>query len=124
MTRHTLNPITKAIVAASLAAALAAGCGGGSDDPQAPAVTVDQVRSVTDLTRNWRFALDESLSDEQALAANKSNWSSVNLPHTWNSSDAATTAQSTPSTPDYLRSVGWYQLDFDGGTQGSGTKWL
>jgi beta-galactosidase len=124
MHQHALHPIAKAILVASLTAALAVGCGGGGDDPAAPGVTVDQVRTVTDLTRNWRFVLDDSLTDDQALGANTSNWSSVNLPHTWNAGDAATTAQSTPSTPEYLRSVGWYQLDFDAGPQTGGTRWL
>lgn len=124
MPRHRLTNICRAVLAVALTTALAAGCGGGSDDADSSAVTVDQVRAVTPLNQNWRFVLDETLTDEQALGANTSNWSAVKLPHTWNALDAATTAQSTPSTPLYERSVGWYQLEFDGGPQAAGTKWL
>ncbi len=123
MNTHSLRPISKTILIASMTAALAASCGGGTQQA-APVATVDQVRSVVDLTKNWRFVLDESLSDEQALGANKSNWLSVNLPHTWNAVDAATTAQSTPETPLYRRSVGWYELEFNHTAQVSGTQWL
>ena len=112
MQQHPLSAVAKAILAVSLSAALAVGCGGGSDSNEnpAPVVSLDQVRSSTALDRNWRFVFDESLADEQALGANTANWSQVSLPHTWNATDAATTAQSTPSTATYQRGVGWYQL--------------
>jgi hypothetical protein len=35
----------------------------------------------------------------------------VTLPHTWNATDAASTAQSYPSTPPYKRGLGWYLLE-------------
>ena len=37
--------------------------------------------------------------------------------------DAATTEQSTPSTPDYKRGKGWYRLEFVNTGVGA-TKWL
>jgi beta-galactosidase len=127
--RHAFLPrnrFTRTVLVAAMAAALAAGCGGDDDNgtPDTPGVSLEAVRAVTPLDRGWRFVLDEGLSDEQALSANSSNWSSVTLPHTWNATDAASTAQSTPSTPTYERSVGWYQLEFDGGAASAGTKWL
>ena len=126
MQQHPLSAVAKAILAVSLSAALAVGCGGSSDSNEnpAPVVSLDQVRSSTALDRNWRFVFDESLADEQALGANTANWSQVSLPHTWNATDAATTAQSTPSTATYQRGVGWYQLEFDAGATSAGTTWL
>ena len=126
MRNHRLSKIGKTVLVVSLAAAFAVGCGGNSDNSQTaiPAANIEQIRTITPLHKNWRFVFDESLSDEQALNANASNWSSVTLPHTWNATDAATTAQSTPSTPLYQRGVGWYQLEFDGGSQSTATKWL
>ncbi|MDB5778557.1 MAG: hypothetical protein JWP77_666 [Polaromonas sp.] len=127
MRNHRLNRIAKTVLAVSLAAAFAAGCGGDGDDtrqPEAPVANIDQIRTVTPLLNNWRFVFDEKLSDEQVLNTNATNWSSVTLPHTWNATDAATTAQSTPSTPLYQRGIGWYQLEFDGGAPSTATKWL
>nr|WP_315182821.1 hypothetical protein [uncultured Albidiferax sp.] len=103
---HT-STMAKTVLAAALAAAFAVGCGGSDSGPASPAVTVDQVRTTTPLTKNWRFVFDSSLTDEQALNADATNWSTVSLPHTWNATDAATTAQSTPSTALYKRGVGW-----------------
>ena len=120
---HT-GTMAKTVLAAALAAAFAVGCGGSDSGPASPAVTVDQVRTTTPLTTNWRFVFDSSLTDEQALNADATNWSTVSLPHTWNATDAATTAQSTPSTALYKRGVGWYQIEFDGPAASAATQWL
>lgn len=122
MRNHRLNQIGKTVLVVSLAAAFVVGCGGSGDSR--PVTNIDQIRTVSPLVNDWRFVLDDSLTDEQALSANASSWSSVTLPHTWNATDAATTAQSTPATPLYQRGVGWYQLEFDGGSATGATKWL
>lgn len=99
-------------------------CGSDDDDgPAAPATTAAPLRTVTPLMQGWRFVQDDALSDAQALASDATNWGTVNLPHTWNATDAATTAQSTPSTPTYKRGKGWYRLEFDNAGNAA-TKWL
>ena len=126
MNTFRLTRIASASVAVVLASALVLGCGGDDSPPatgQAP-TTLEQVRDVTALKDGWRFLLDESITDAQALGADASSWNDVSLPHTWNAVDAATTAQSTPSTPLYKRSVGWYRLELDGNSQAGGTQWL
>ncbi|RZL42165.1 MAG: hypothetical protein EOP72_06605 [Variovorax sp.] len=132
--RH-LHGTTRTVVALAIAAAFAAGCGGSNDDHSggtgapgpiatAPVVTTDATRTTTLLNKDWRFVLDDNLTEAQALAGGLANGAAVALPHTWNAADAATTAQSTPATPLYKRGVGWYRLEFDGAAAGSGRKWL
>ena len=108
--------------------ALGGGSAGSDSDssaksPVAPSVTIQGIRTITPLLRNWRFKQDDLLTETQALADPGTNWSSVTLPHTWNATDAATTAQSYPSTPPYKRGLGWYLLEIDGSAAG-GTQWL
>lgn len=105
-------------------------CGGGSGSDNGgsavlpeQSVNVSELRNVTPLTKNWRFVQDDALTDAQALANDGANWSTVSLPHTWNATDAATTAQSTPSTPTYKRGRGWYRLNFDYSDTAT-TQWL
>ena len=101
------------------------GSGGGDSSDASPAlsINVSELRNVTPLMKNWRFVQDDSLTDAQALATDGANWSTVSLPHTWNATDAATTAQSTPSTPTYKRGRGWYRLNFDYSDTAT-TQWL
>ncbi|APW40829.1 hypothetical protein RD110_20320 [Rhodoferax koreense] len=99
-------------------------CGGGGGGNGAGAVSVDALRNQTSLAKNWKFVQDDNLTDTQALAASGTNWATVNLPHTWNAIDAATTAQSTPTTPDYKRGLGWYRLEFDAAAAAGKTRWL
>ena len=129
--------LARTAITIAITAVLAVGCGGSDDDNHgtttppvtsppvttAP-VTTDAVRTTTALNKDWRFVLDDGLTDAQALAASLPNAVPVTLPHTWNAVDAATTAQSTPATPLYKRGVGWYRLEFDNATAGSGRKWL
>jgi beta-galactosidase len=113
-------------VTLTLSVALIARGGGGSsgsDAPLPPSVNLSELRSVTPLMQKWLFVQDDALSDAQALANDGSNWSTVTLPHTWNSKDAATTAQSTRSTPTYKRGLGWYRLAFDYSGKAA-TQWL
>ena len=119
---------TTIAVAVSFTLALALiSCGGGdggNDDVlSTPSVSVNELRDVRPLMQNWQFVQDDALTDVQALVNDGANWSTVSLPHTWNATDAATTAQSTPTTPTYKRGRGWYRLEFD--YRGNGdTQWL
>src|SRR3982751_1756477 len=100
---QSLFPVKSLVLSCGMAAALLA-CGGSDDSPDAPApapapvATSTPLRAVTPLMQGWRFVQDDVLTDAQALASDGTNWGTVNLPHTWNATDAATTAQSTPST--------------------------
>ena len=129
---RTLFSFKKTSIAFFVGIAFSIGFGGGSaigdsaqsaESPAAPPVTIHGVRSVTPLLKNWKFTQDDLLSDAQALSDTGTNWSSVTLPHTWNATDAATTAQSYPSTPPYKRGLGWYLLEINGRAAGS-TQWL
>jgi beta-galactosidase len=111
-------------ICALAAGALLLACGGGGDQAPAPVqASVDPLRNVAPLMKGWQFVQDDALTDAQALANSGANWAAVSLPHTWNKTDAATTAQSTPTTATYKRGVGWYRLEFDD-TVAPGTKWL
>lgn len=132
-----LNKLSGAVMLAVSASFLVAACGGGSGGSEGanspfapapgaslPAVDAEPLRSVKALNAGWKFIQDDSLTDEQALAASAANWGEVRLPHTWNASDAATTAQSTPSTQLYKRGIGWYRLEIDGNAVSGPNKWL
>jgi beta-galactosidase len=86
--------------------------------------SVSQPRTVTVLNKQaWRFIQDDNLTDAAALSSDASTWSTVQLPHTWNAIDAATTEQKGPTSQNYKRGLGWYRLEFDNpGT--SATQWL
>ncbi|MFT4174674.1 MAG: glycoside hydrolase family 2 TIM barrel-domain containing protein [Rhodocyclaceae bacterium] len=122
---------TVAALAVSLIFCLGIGltaCGtGGSDAEDSPSsavnVTTDPTRTVTPLLDDWKFTQDDFLTDAQALSNGATNWSNVTLPHTWNANDAATVAQTSPTTVDYKRGIGWYRLEFDNPAMGA-TQWL
>lgn len=63
------------------------------------------------------------LTDADALVNDGSSWSNVTLPHAWNATDAAQTAQTSPTSKDYKRGKGWYRLEFNGTATGA-TQWL
>lgn len=129
---RSLATTGKPFVLSVVMAATLMACGGSDDaapppvtpPPAVDTVTTEQARTITPLMRGWKFTQDDNLTDTQALAAQAQNWATVNLPHTWNALDAATTAQSTPTTPDYKRGRGWYRLEFDNADTSSSTKWL
>ena len=120
-----------------IAACALVACGGGKEasDPRSSALAADasdgradpitqaSLRTSTAMMTGWRFVLDDAITDEDALANDGAGWEQVSLPHTWNAKDAATTEQSTPSTPNYKRGKGWYRLEFVNTGVGA-TKWL
>ena len=79
---------------------------------------VRELRTVRSLAENWKFTLDDSMSDEAALRASGAQWKTVALPHTWNARDAAGMNVTAP----YHRGLGWYRLEFD--TPASGARHL
>lgn len=117
------NSVIVVAIATLLSVGLAA-CGGGDEEGVAQ-VTADpmELRSSTDLLQGWKFVQDDSLSEADALANSGNSWSDVRLPHTWNATDAAQTAQTSPTSKDYKRGLGWYRLEFDA-TRTTGTQWL
>lgn len=117
-------PLWKSLALTAVTAAVLVACGGNGGGDDSPAELLADSRTSTALMTQWKFVQDDGLSDEQALASAASNWSTVSLPHTWNATDAATTAQSTPTTPTYKRGIGWYRLEFDHADAKSATQWL
>jgi beta-galactosidase len=111
-----------AIAASACLGTFLAAC--SDDDSAAPSITADEARSTTLLDKmTWRFVQNDSLTDEAGLASDGSTWTSVTLPHTWNEKDAASIAQTTPSSVPYKRGKGWYRLEFDNPGTGA-TQWL
>ncbi len=78
-----------------------------------------ELRTTTSLDQNWKFVQNDGLTEDQALAGEGPDWKTVNLPHTWNAEDAATTKATRP----YKRGLGWYRLEFDT-PQAGARKWL
>lgn len=110
----------------AMCAGLAA-CGGGSssdDNANVTAVSTSEMRTVTSLNNlNWKFVQNDNLTDDDARSSDTSTWASVQLPHTWNANDAATTAQTTPNSASYKRGKGWYQVEFNA-PRNDATEWL
>jgi beta-galactosidase len=110
----------------AMCAGLAA-CGGGSssdDNANVSAVSTSEMRTVTSLNNlNWKFVQDDNLTDDEAQRSDAATWTSVKLPHTWNANDAATTAQTTPTSASYKRGKGWYRAEFDA-PRSDATEWL
>lgn len=79
------------------------------------AATGDTVRRETPLLEHWRFVQNDTLADSAALASSGTDWQAVSVPHTWNMTDAASTAQTSPDSKPYKRGRGWYRLEFDHG---------
>ncbi|MFD0861607.1 glycoside hydrolase family 2 protein [Sungkyunkwania multivorans] len=65
----------------------------------------DTQRAKTNINTNWSYLEDDTTRIEQALDTEA--WSSVNLPHSWNSLDA------TDLDPGYRRSASWYKKTLD-----------
>lgn len=129
-TRGTGRLVFRLTTTAALSAALlAAGCGGGGGGGGIPgqedrALRTEEARVVQLLDKkSWAFTQDDNLTDEAALAMGGAGWSTVTLPHTWNERDAASTAQTTPTSVSYKRGRGWYRLEFDQPASGA-TQWL
>jgi beta-galactosidase len=80
---------------------------------------VKQVRSTMSLDQNWKFIQDDSLTDDAALSSSGMGWQTINLPHTWNSHDAA----NLHATKPYKRGIGWYRLEFDAPSRGA-RRWI
>jgi beta-galactosidase len=63
-----------------------------------------------DLSHGWRFRQDAALSAVESSAFDDSQWTEVELPHTWNRIGNEGTERS-PLTND-VQGVGWYRLRF------------
>lgn len=124
--QQTLS-IKKTTLAIAVGLALSVGlvaCGGDDDNTSITAVSTAEIRAVTSLDKlDWKFVQDDNLTDAAALSSDTSNWTTVQLPHTWNATDAATIAQTSTDTPLYKRGKGWYRVEFNAPATGS-TQWL
>jgi beta-galactosidase len=82
-------------------------------------VDATPLRITQSLHENWRFVQNDDLTNQAALSSNGEGWQTVNLPHTWNAVDAA----STDLPGSYERGLGWYRLEF--ATPAAGVRhWL
>lgn len=77
-------------------------------NPGLSQVDATPLRATQSLHENWRFIENDELTDEAALRSSGEGWQIVNLPHTWNAVDAA----STDLPGSYERGRGWYRLEF------------
>ncbi len=125
--------IKKTSLAIAIALALSVGlaaCGGSDDNTNAAAVSTSEMRAITSLNNlDWKFVQDDNLTIKQDSQGNltedidTSVWTTVQLPHTWNANDAATTSQTTPDSVSYKRGKGWYRVEFNAPGSGA-TQWL
>jgi beta-galactosidase len=67
-------------------------------------------RVSVDLSHGWRFRQADGLSDVQSRAFDDSQWSSVDVPHTWNRIGNEGAERSPLSNS--VQGVGWYRLRF------------
>ena len=60
-------------------------------------------RSKTNINSNWQYLENNTSKTSEALS--KTNWLTINLPHTWNATDA------TDANPGYRRNASWYRKE-------------
>tara|TARA_B100000809_G_scaffold19840_3_gene17494 strand:- start:19433 stop:22666 length:3234 start_codon:yes stop_codon:yes gene_type:complete len=68
------------------------------------------------ISADWEYL--EYSSKDIKLAQSKSEWQSIDLPHTWNAFDP------TDSKPGYRRAASWYQKSFDIATDDKGLRYI
>jgi beta-galactosidase len=68
---------------------------------KAQSVSNTAVREKVNMNQDWQYL--ENDTPNIALATKATNWTKLNLPHTWNSTDA------TDLNPGYRRSASWYK---------------
>ncbi|MEM1119745.1 MAG: glycoside hydrolase family 2 TIM barrel-domain containing protein [Bacteroidota bacterium] len=64
---------------------------------------VDLVRSEQNINKNWQYLEENHTTIDGVNQA--TNWSAIDLPHTWNQWDA------TDLTPGYRRNASWYKKE-------------
>jgi beta-galactosidase len=82
---------------------------GGTAQPGAKAQS-GEARVSVDLSQGWRFRQGDGLSDAPSGVFDDSQWSRVELPHTWNRMGNEGTERSALSNA--VQGVGWYRLRF------------
>jgi beta-galactosidase len=78
--------------------------------PSATGMQSGAPRLSIDLSGGWRFRQAEGLRDVQSVAFDDSQWSAVQLPHTWNRIGNEGSVRSPLSNS--VQGVGWYRLRF------------
>lgn len=63
------------------------------------------LRAEISLNSGWKFARSDKAS-AQNVGYDDSNWSNINLPHTWNAQDGQ------DGGDDYYRGIGWYRRSY------------
>jgi beta-galactosidase len=76
---------------------------------EAPVLT-GQPRVSVDLSRGWRFRQADGLSDVPSSAFDDSQWTAIEIPHTWNRIGNEGFERSPLS--NNVQGVGWYRLRF------------
>ena len=69
-----------------------------------------EARVSMDLSHGWRFRQGDGLSDVPSGVFDDSQWSQVELPHTWNRMGNEGTDRS--ALTNAVQGVGWYRLRF------------
>ena len=69
-----------------------------------------ETRVAVDLSRGWRFRQADGLSGVPGAAFDDSQWTAVQIPHTWNRIGNEGTERSPLSNS--VQGVGWYRLRF------------
>ena len=82
---------------------------GGKAQPAATAKS-GEGRISKDLSRGWRFRQGDAVGDVPGGSFDDSQWSQVELPHTWNRLGNVGTERS--ALTNTVQGVGWYRLRF------------
>src|SRR5271154_1209545 len=102
-------PARRLIVAGALLALLWLPASGATAQPGVKTESV-QARVSVDLNHGWRFRQGNDLSDVPSGNFDDSQWSQVELPHTWNRLGNEGTERS--ALTNAVQGVGWYRLRF------------
>jgi beta-galactosidase len=102
-------PARRLRVAGALFALLWLPASGATVQPGAKTESV-QARVSVDLSHGWRFREGDGLSDVPSGSFDDSQWSQVELPHTWNRLGNEGTERS--ALTNAVQGVGWYRLRF------------
>jgi beta-galactosidase len=79
-------------------------------DAHTPHLSTPEPRVAADLNRGWRFRQSDEVSGVESPAFDDSQWTAIDIPHTWNRIGNEGTERSPLSNS--VQGVGWYRLRF------------
>ncbi|MDL2322669.1 discoidin domain-containing protein [Bacteroidales bacterium OttesenSCG-928-A17] len=81
-----------------------------------PLLSFADGRQKTNFNSNWKFRSQITTNGPAASSYDDSSWGTINVPHTWNKTDAS------DGGGNYLKTVGWYRKALPWKTEYEGKK--